>query len=73
MLRFVQSIRSIIPKNSNMMPLGRWCHPEYNDKCNVDIKSHLANLDNNYITNWEEDKVKNYEYNLIKVVDPNIK
>jgi hypothetical protein len=56
-----------------MMPLGRWCHPEYNNKCNVDIKSHLANLDNNYITNWEEEKVKNYEYNLIKVVDPNIK
>ncbi len=73
MFRLVQSIRSSIPKNTNIMPLGRWCHPEYNDKCNVDIKSHLANLDNNYITNWEEEKKKSHDYNFMELVDPNIK
>tara|TARA_B100000424_G_C22906380_1_gene482127 strand:- start:450 stop:668 length:219 start_codon:yes stop_codon:yes gene_type:complete len=72
MLRSIQKLKALIPKNTTIMPLGRWCHPEYNDKCNVDIKSHLANLDNNYTTNWEEEKSKNYEHNLIKV-DPNIK
>ncbi len=73
MLRFMKSIHMTIPKNTNIMPLGRWCHPEYNDKCNVDIKSHLANLDNNYITNWEDEKNKSHEYNLMEFVDPNMK
>ena len=28
------------------MKLGRWCHKDYSEKCDVDIKSHLANIDN---------------------------
>ncbi len=26
--------------------LGRWCHPDYSKSCNLDIKSHFANVDN---------------------------
>jgi len=29
--------------------LGRWCHPDFNEKCNVDIKADLANLDNGFL------------------------
>ncbi len=29
--------------------LGRWCHPDFNDKCDVDIKADLANLDNGFL------------------------
>ncbi len=28
------------------MTLGRWCHSGYSSKCNAEIKSHLANVDN---------------------------
>ena len=28
------------------VPLGRWCHKDYNKKCRSDIKSDLANIDN---------------------------
>ena len=33
-------------RNQPVIQLGRWCHPEYSKKCNIDIKSHLANIDN---------------------------
>lgn len=26
--------------------LGRWCHQGYSKTCDIDIKSHLANIDN---------------------------
>ena len=26
--------------------LGRWCHLNYSKNCNLDIKSHFANVDN---------------------------
>ena len=48
MFRLTSAIRSLITK-PQVLPLGRWCHPEYNEKCDVDIKNHLANLDNNNI------------------------
>ena len=28
--------------------LGRWCHADFNKKCDVDIKADLANLDNGF-------------------------
>ena len=55
MFRLTSAIRSLITK-PQVLPLGRWCHPEYNEKCDVDIKNHLANLDNNYLTTWDKDK-----------------
>ena len=73
MFRVINQLRSTISKTGNVMPLGRWCHPEYNNKCDIDIKSHLANLDNNYVTCWEKEKVKSHENNMIKFSDPNIK
>ena len=48
MFRLTTAIRSLITK-PQVLPLGRWCHPEYNEKCDVDIKNHLANLDNNVL------------------------
>ncbi len=64
MFRVIKQISSTILKTGNVMPLGRWCHPEYNNKCDIDIKSHLANLDKNYITCWEREKPKVINYNI---------
>ena len=44
-LLFNVIVNSIKLKKINM-PLGRWCHPNYTYKCNSDIKSHLATIDN---------------------------
>ena len=37
---------SIKYRNPPVIQLGRWCHPNYSKNCNLDIKSHLANIDN---------------------------
>ena len=34
MFRLTTAIRSLITK-PQVLPLGRWCHPEYNEKCDV--------------------------------------
>ena len=50
-LKSVLSYRSLLPAITPAPPtihLGRWCHPDFNQKCNVDIKADLANLDNNF-------------------------
>ena len=48
MLKTITSIlyNFIKYRDQQVLHLGRWCHPEYSKKCNVDIKSHLANIDN---------------------------
>ena len=35
-------------------PLGRWCHQEYSDTCDIDKKVDLANSDNSFTT-WTDD------------------
>lgn len=38
--------------------LGRWCHPNFNEKCNVDIKADLANLDNGFSVEFDRYEIK---------------
>tara|TARA_Y100000741_G_C18238739_1_gene552759 strand:+ start:914 stop:1174 length:261 start_codon:yes stop_codon:yes gene_type:complete len=85
-MRIITIFRRVFSKPSHQMPLGRWCHPYYSDNCNIDIKSHLANLDNSYfadlqqekkndcnnIINLEEEKKKRHDCNLIMFADPNM-
>ena len=49
-----KNILNIIKKKEVSMPLGRWCHKEYNNKCDTDIKADLANLDNGCIINTKK-------------------
>ena len=37
---------NVTSRNPPVIQLGRWCHPNYSKSCNLDIKSHLANIDN---------------------------
>ncbi len=45
------NIPDVLRKKQVIAPLGRWCHKDYNEKCNTDIKADLANLDNGCIVN----------------------
>ena len=46
-------IRNLIKRNTKSIQLHRWCHPEYNKKCDIERKIDLANYDNSFhvITN----------------------
>ena len=46
MKTIVKVVKNIIKFRDPVIQLGRWCHPNYSNKCNIDIKSHLANIDN---------------------------
>ena len=46
MKTLVQIVLNYVKYRPQVIQLGRWCHPNYSKKCNTDIKSHLANIDN---------------------------
>ena len=46
MKTIIKIISNIVKFRDPVIHLGRWCHPNYSNKCNTDIKSHLANIDN---------------------------
>tara|TARA_A100001015_G_scaffold58401_1_gene64326 strand:+ start:762 stop:1004 length:243 start_codon:yes stop_codon:yes gene_type:complete len=37
-------------------PLGRWCHPGYSIKCDIERKADLANMDNSLCYKIIDDK-----------------
>lgn len=50
---FKNILMTIFKKQIKLSHLGRWCHPEYNKKCNLQIqnlKVDLANYDNSLDT-----------------------
>ena len=47
MIKILKTVMwNFITGKRQSMKLGRWCHKDYSEKCNADIKSHLANIDN---------------------------
>ena len=42
----VYNIKNIVYNKPDIRPLGRWCHEQYNNSCNHEIKGFLANIDN---------------------------
>ena len=42
----VNNVKNIVYNKPDVRPLGRWCHKQYNNSCNHEIKAFLANLDN---------------------------
>jgi hypothetical protein len=39
---------NLFKKENTVKPLGRWCHLDYNKKCDTDRKIDLANIDNSF-------------------------
>lgn len=75
--------QNIINKGAITAPLGRWCHPHYNDSCTLDVqmkKGSMADNDNNtFYIMPDNDVVINGTYSkdlaektLIEFVDPNM-
>ena len=40
--------RNLFKRETTVKPLGRWCHLDYNEKCDTDRKIDLANIDNSF-------------------------
>ena len=41
-------IKNFIKRNTKVIQLHRWCHPEYNKLCDIERKIDLANYDNSF-------------------------
>ncbi len=58
-------IRAIVHQLTKIEPLprqlGRWCHPAYNELCDVDRKADLANSDNSAGSSTSQSDVQSTE------------